>query len=90
MQVTIETVFVVVDSAAEADITDWASTMSETRHSRRKRQNFDDAETEDVVVSSCDAGQGVSSDGKSCGEFWVNYGAEIAIIWWILFFVRRK
>ncbi|KAL5258468.1 hypothetical protein ACHWQZ_G009090 [Mnemiopsis leidyi] len=66
-KVVIETVYVVLDQPAEADITSWANKMSETRLSRRRRSfNFDDATTEDPVVSSCETGQGVSSDGTNC------------------------
>ena len=67
--------YVVLDQAAENDITSWANKMSEARLSRRRRNfnpdDFDNAETEDQVVSSCDAGQGVSSSGDNCGELLV-------------------
>ena len=47
-----------------------ASRLSESRHSRQRRDiNFDDFDTEDPVVSACNPGQGVSSNGDNCGQF---------------------
>ncbi|XP_063680025.1 uncharacterized protein LOC134815420 [Bolinopsis microptera] len=68
-KVTIESVFTVSDSRAGDDLVDLASRLSESKHSRQRRDiNFDDFDTEDPVTSACEDGEGVSSNGDNCVE----------------------